>query len=225
MVGNQLLRNVVVAVTALMLSGCLAEKMARRAVEREALAKHTSEQVLAGQSCCGSYKEFAFSAIDVDTRVEVVLSSSSPIYEFPFGKTRFQAFELPALGSGDILKFYALELISGADAKPIFRPSIILLAGDHEPLADQPILEYSDRYMGWSQEGHSAKLAISGEYKDAKYLIVAADPSFFGKSYISGAQTYLASAGTIFIPISVPEKHFPYGYEGTAFVEIKRTPR
>lgn len=35
-------------------------------------------------------------------------------------------------------------------------------------------------------------------------------------------QSRMSSAGGALVPVSVPEQRFPYGYEGKAFIEIKR---
>ena len=204
------------------LSGCLADVLARREVERQELVTQTAERVSSGQACCKSYQDMSFRALTPNTEQEIVLTTASPIYEFAFGKSRFDAFALPSLQIGDTLKLSAIELINGPSAKPIFRPLVLLLTEAFEPLKEQPALEFTHYFMGWSTEGHSAKVTVSADIQNAKYAVVLADPAYVGKSYIKGELSYMSSAGGALVPVSVPEQRFPYGYEGKAFIEIKR---
>jgi len=123
------------------LSGCLADVLARREVERQELVTQTAERVSSGQACCKSYQDMSFRALAPNTEQEIVLTTASPIYEFAFGKSRFDAFALPSLQIGDTLKLSAIELINGPSAKPIFRPLVLLLTDS--PLWSSPTISWA----------------------------------------------------------------------------------
>ena len=100
---NRRVGSCLAAIAASLLAGCmgnLEDVLARREVEREALAKTTADRVTASASCCANYRAITFRPMPLGLEQEVVLSASSPVFDFPFGRSRFEAFELPPLTTG-----------------------------------------------------------------------------------------------------------------------------
>ncbi len=211
--------------TALLVSGCMAEKLARRAAFRDAQAEQTAQRVAEGSACCSTYGELVYTPLEAGNEFEVVLRKGSPLFDFPFGRSRLKALALPPLSSGDALRVSAVELVSGD--KPIFRPVVILLSERHEPIGEPIIPVYDDRFMKWSSEGHAATIALDGALAGARYLIVAADPAYVGKSFVREAATSImpVAGTTIFLPIHREEMQYAYGYEGLAYVTVGRRRR
>jgi hypothetical protein len=205
--------------------GNMADVLARHEAEREALATQTAERVAAGHPCCTRYREMTFAPMRIGIEQEVVLTESSPLFDFPFGRSRFLAFELPPLEEGDALEIKAVELISGPTAKPIFRPKLILLSETFEPIEAQPALDFDDHFTAWDFEGHAARLPIDGGRSGARFLIVAADPAYAGREYLRRAHTTVIPAGGTYVSTGSPDQRFPYGYEGRSFVKLERRTR
>lgn len=211
---------------ATLLSACMGpmdEVLARHEAERQALAYQTTQRVANGTVCCTSYREMRFTPLALGSEHEIILSDVSPMFAFPFGKTRFEAFALPPLESGDTLVVKAIELISGPDAKPIFRPALVLLDEAFQPIQPSPSLAFKDHFNGWSFEGHEGAIAIDSAYARARYAIVAADPAFSNQSYVRRAHsTTMPAGGNAYVSTSVAQQRYPYGYEGRALVVIER---
>jgi hypothetical protein len=208
-----------------LLSGCIEEKIARRAAADHTLADATASRLSHGRVCCASYRAMPFNRFVPGMRQPVSLDASSPIYDFTFGRSRFVAYTLPALGAGDELVVGATELYSGSSARPRFRPAVIFLSETYEPLPVQPYLALNDHFMGWSTEGHAAHIPLTPGYSAARYVIIAADPGFIGSSYIEKRHSTTMPAGGAYISMSIPEQQFPYGYEGKGFLEIRHASR
>jgi hypothetical protein len=201
--------------------GPLGEVLAKQEAERQSLAQQTAARLVAGHSCCASYREMHFSPLAFGQEREIVLSETSPIFSFPFGKTRFDAIELPPLKVDDTLSIRAVELISGPDAKPIFRPTLVLLDDAFRPIDPSPALSLKEHFSGWSIEGHEETIAIGKDYARARFVIVAADPAYSGQDYVRGAHTNtIPAGGNIYVATSSPKKLYPYGFEGRAFIAL-----
>jgi len=215
-----------IASACVLLSGCMGpmdEVLARHEAERQSLAQQTAQRLATGAVCCTSYRQMNFIPLALGPEREIVLSEASPIFAFPFGKTRFEALELPPLESSDMLVVKAVELISGPDAKPIFRPALVLLDEAFQPIEPAPLLTFKDHFNGWSIEGHVETIAIGVNYARARYIVVAADPAFSGQSYVRHAHSStMPAGGNVYVPMSSPQQLYPYGYEGRALISIER---
>ena len=215
---------ILIGLSALLLSGCIEEKIAKRTAADRVLVDATASRLLNGKSCCASYRAMQFNQF-MPGRHPISLDASSPIYTFAFGKSRFVAYSLPPMNPGDELIVGAIDLYSGSSARPRFWPTVLFLSDAFELLPNQPHVNLDDHFTGWSTEGHAAHIRLTPEYSEASYVIIAADPTFIGKSYVDRKHSMMIPAGAAFVSMSIPEQEFPYGYEGKGFIEIKHTSR
>lgn len=217
---SSLLKLFGLVVMAIVLSGCVAEKVARKKALLVAETLHSLERVAAQPVCCASYRDMDFELLTINVDQEVFLTTSSPTYEFDFGKSRFRSYLLPPLRAGDAVRVTAVEIVSGGSL--IFRPVAIFMTEGFETIDLPSPMVFDDRVMKWSYDGHAADIRIQGALEKAKYMVVAADPSFFGKSYIRGNASMMMPIGTGAVSIPLQGAEFPYGFEGKAVVAIRR---
>jgi len=209
----------------LLLTGCIEEKILRQSQENHILVENTKARLKNATSCCVDYSKFSYNDIRSKNRHEVNLVASSSVFEFPFGTSRVQAYSLPRIEQGDVLVVTAIEVHSGSKAKAIFRPRAFFVDKNYMPLAQQPTLLLNKFHMGATTEGHSSRIDLYPDYLEAKYLIIAADPSFVGDSFTDKGGTRVIPAGVALIGMSIPERQFPYGYEGKGFVSYETSRR
>ncbi|MEJ7808770.1 MAG: hypothetical protein WKG03_22970 [Telluria sp.] len=209
----------------LLLTGCIEGKIVRQSQENQILVGDIKARLKNATSCCVDYSKFSYGDIQSKKRHEVVLGASSSVYDFPFGKSRFQAYSLPRIEHGDSIVVTAIELYSGSKAKAIFRPRAFFVDKNYMPLAQQPTMAFDKFHMGATTEGHNSRIDLYPDYSEAKYLIIAADPSFVGGNYTDRAGTRVIPAGGALIGMSIPERKFPYGYEGKGFVTYETNRR
>jgi hypothetical protein len=214
----------IVVPPALAVSACAANLervISKRLADNRAIASQSIADLNAASPCCGDYTAITAKQMKLNVKYDVVLNKASPVYEFPFGKSRFQAYEFPALQKGDEIRVYALY-IGGPSPKPLYYPAAVLLDKDYKALEHQPEWRFSHSYMGMNSQGHYASIEASTLPTSVHYIVVAADPRYVGQDYVENAYSYMAPAGPVLLNNEVPELRHPYSYEGTSMVQLYR---
>ena len=201
----------------LLVAGCISEKVARKYDANKSLAAETISRLNSEITCCTSYREIKYQPLESNKRLELLLNPSTPVFDFPFGKSRFLGFQIPTASNVVEVLITAIEMQSGA--KPVFRPRVLLLNSSFELIQDQPQLKFDKYFFGATTEGHIARITV--QTSQVRYVIITADPDFIGKEYADGGKSYLAPAGGAYVGISVPAQSYPYGYEGKGFIAVK----
>lgn len=145
-------------------------------------ANHSSQSIpdsgfatlMASPACCADFAQMPLDALpDDDSTLEVVLDSSSPVFDFKDGKSYFKAFQLPKQRSQiDItLKSYFTD--------SIMLPSVLFLDKNlrviKEVNAEQFQLVYGSIGRRISLDSHiTLDQASSGQ--QAEFMIIKADP-------------------------------------------------
>ena len=210
-------RLLVCSLVCAFVSGCISEQISQKYDGNKSLAAATVSRLNSATVCCTSYREIRYQTLENGKRLELSLTPSSPVFDFPFGRSRFVGFQMPMAPNAIELHVTAIELQSGV--KPTFRPRALLLDRNFELIHNQPKLSFDKYYFGATTEGHTARIGILTSL--VRYVIIAADPDFIGKEHTGGGKSYAMPTGGGYVGVSIPQQRYPYGYEGKAFIAVK----
>lgn len=90
--------------------------------------------------CCAKLAQLPYMKLPADQKIEVKIGESSPVFDFPEGRSRFVAWELPSAHTHKTLALRSVVTPSGLPGTGnfyIFSPAVMLLDENFNVLADQ----------------------------------------------------------------------------------------
>ena len=185
--------------------------------QRAIKVKEIAQRFRIQENCCSAYREFQFKPLNrAHTRIQI--GPNSPVYDFPTGRAKFEAFALPQLSRGDKLQLVLVERIP-RDPSPAIRPMLILLSDHYEMISVFAPQAFDEGRIGLADEGKKATLLVDEMTSAARYAIVVADPRWVGKDMELEARAGIFM-GPIPLSSSGPAFRKPYSYEGRTYLYL-----
>lgn len=187
----------VTACFALMLGACASTTPTREGgASQTAPTKGTAVSFYDAKSCCSSMADFHYAPLSLPATVVTHIEDANTVFEFPTGKSYFQAFRLPESPSG------LTVTINSYFAGPVFFPNFLFLDDSYKPLrrVGSPDTHYVPPST-WVR-GHYELTANVPAGDAARYLVVLTTSDDMFHSLDTGNGHFLMPAGGIYVPIS-----------------------
>lgn len=126
--------------------------------------------------CCVSYKEFVWTQLDKSESIKFKVDSSSPIWDFPEGKSHFASFAF-----SEQSRLVELVLSSHMLDKRVFAPKVVTLDSDFNVVDEYKLDEFYTYYSdALSPNRYEKKLSIDAT--KTPYIVVYTDKNQIGNT-------------------------------------------
>lgn len=174
--------------------------------------------------CCSNYTELKRVRIQRGESVVFQLDQNAQIFEVGGIKTRAVIAELPALSLGEEVDLVNVTQEGVfASARLIINPYFQFLDGNFNDMG--VIVDgVSEVWGDYPNYGYHKSIEVTDDLVDAKYVLVAASPSYVGKVDREEHHSYAAPVpGTVMVlPEDSVYEDKMYGYEGAFSIVLKK---
>lgn len=160
-------------------------------------------------SCCEGYSSLEFSEWDGKT-LKFELGEPTRFFDFESGKSYYSAFQLPENAEGQTLRVKSIISGSSQIAGSTMVPPLVSFLNNEFALLSIAGAMPEKFHMGTFKDSRAGGVAYVSIPRRAEYMVLHADPKFFGQRFQFSRQGGANFVGGVYVPDSNYEFAVPF---------------